>query len=414
MSKFLRIQLIILLGLSSISSSGTVLTGRFPKNFAHLKENLSKKEVARIKAGHSLFSKPWVQAPSSTLLRNGLGPNFNAVSCMSCHSGFGRGAPAGVIHPMDPSLLFKVVGPLGPYGPQIQPQAILGVTPEAQVTTTWEELPNGLSKPHYQLAQEQFGELNKDQYLSPRIGPHLAGLGYLDQISDEEILKNQSNGGKANIVAGRVARFGWKADKINLRHQVAAAFQGDLGITNPLFSEQPCSSDQLDCLAAPTGVEYEDGHNYELSEKHLDYVVELMAGIEKPARQWKGADKGSILRGQEVFETINCQSCHRTSYTSADGSEFSPYTDLLLHDMGEGLADQGNNLQAKLWRTAPLWGLGSQKLVNGHLQLLHDGRAKGITEAILWHGGEAQKVKQDFIELSSKKKTDLINFILSL
>ncbi len=414
MSKVNRLLFITIVGIISFSTPAKVLTGRFPKNFAHLREDLSKKEVARIKAGLSLFAKPWVKAPSSTHLRNGLGPNFNAVSCMSCHLGFGRGAPAGVIHPLDPSLLFKVMGSESPYGSQIQDQSIQGVTPEARVVTRWEQLPNGLTKPHYLLSQEQFGPLREDQFLSPRIAPHLAGLGYLDQISDNEILKNQTNGGKAHMINGRVGRFGWKADKIDLRHQVAAAFQGDLGITSSQFPEQPCTSEQHECLDSPSGVE--EGHQFEISEKHLNFVVELMAGIEKPKRQRERLDINSINRGEKIFNSINCQSCHRADYELEDGTLFSPYTDLLLHDMGDELADTKISVDplARQWRTPPLWGLGSQKLVNGHLRLLHDGRANGVEEAILWHGGEANESRLKYGLLSINDKADLINFILSL
>jgi len=408
---------IILLGVFSQLSQARVLSGRFVKNFTQLREDLSKEEVARVKAGHSLFTKPWVQAPSSTLVRNGLGPHFNAVSCLSCHPAYGRGAPPHVIHPKDPALLFKVKGPDSAYGAQIQPLSILGVTAETQVSIEYEERESELkevtlSKPHYKLENEQYGPLKNNQYLSPRIAPHLAGLGYLDQIPDEEILKNQINGGKANMIEGRIGRFGWKADRISLRHQVAAAFQGDLGITNSLFPNQPCSDEQIDCLAAPTGVEEE--YDFEIIDKHLDYVVELMAAIAPAKRQIVEIKKESIIKGQAIFQEINCQSCHRESYKIENDLSIHPYTDLLVHDMGEGLADQGNTKEARLWRTAPLWGLGSQNLVNGHMRLLHDGRARGIKEAILWHGGEAHPSKKAFTKLSPSDRADLLSFLSSL
>ena len=417
MSKVKTSIFIILLGIFSPLSQARVLSGRFVKNFTQLREDLSKKEVARVKAGHSLFTKPWVQAPSSTLVRNGLGPHFNAVSCLSCHPAYGRGAPPHVIHPKDPALLFKVNGPAGAYGAQIQPLSILGVTAETQVSIEYEEMETQLrevtlTKPLYKLENEQYGPLKSNQYLSPRIAPHLAGLGYLNQISDEEILKNQANGGKPNMIEGRIGRFGWKADRISLRHQVAAAFQGDLGITNSLFPKQPCTDEQIDCMAAPTGVEEE--YDFEIIDKHLDYVVELMSAIAPPKRQIIALKSESIFRGEKVFKEVNCQSCHRESYKIENDLSIHPYTDLLVHDMGEGLADEGNTKEARLWRTAPLWGLGSQNLVNGHMRLLHDGRARGIEEAIAWHGGEAHQSKKAFIKLSPTDRADLLNFLSSL
>jgi CxxC motif-containing protein (DUF1111 family) len=404
---------IILLEFHSPSLWARSLSGRFVKNFSQLKESLSKEEVARVKAGHSLFSKPWVQAPSSTLLRNGLGPYFNAVSCMSCHPGFGRGAPPHIIHAQDPSLLFKVEGPIGAYGDQIQTQSLLGLAPEAGVQIQWKNIQvndQNLKYPHYTLKDFQFGELTDKQYLSPRIAPHLAGLGDLNDISDFEIIQNQRNGGKAQIISGKVARFGWKADKIDLHHQVAAAFQGDLGISNSLFSNQPCTLDQLDCLAFPTGVE--DGHEFEISDKHLNFVVELMKAIKSPQRVIK--DQSRFKRGLEKFRKIGCNSCHRESYTLNNGNKINPYTDLLLHNMGDLLADQGDLPLAKLWRTPPLWGIASQKLVNGHLRLMHDGRADGVREAIYWHGGEAKKSQMKFHQLTLEDQEDLISFIESL
>ncbi len=401
------------MGISSLQAK--VLTGRFEKNFAYLRDDLSKSEVARIKAGYSLFAKPWVQPPSSTLLRNGLGPHFNAVSCMSCHPALGRGAPPNELHPMDPALLFKVEGSESPYGTQIQPQSVLGVEVEAEIEVKYFEIKfenYSLLSPRYALKNEKHGALEDDQYLSPRIAPHLAGLGALEKISEADIKANLKNGGQLILIDGKIGRFGWKADKVSLRHQVAAAFQGDMGITSSWFPKQPCTDDQLDCLAAPTGVEPE--HEYEISDQHLDYVVELMAAIEAPKRQWNHADKLQIARGETLFKSINCNSCHRESYEIENAGTISPYTDLLLHDMGDALADQGNLKKARLWRTAPLWGIGHQELVNGHTRLLHDGRARNIEEAILWHDGEALDSQIQFKKLKENDKKDLIQFLKSL
>ncbi|MAF76776.1 MAG: thiol oxidoreductase [Halobacteriovoraceae bacterium] len=407
---------LLCIGITSHSLQAKVLSGRFVKNFAQLRDDLTKSELAKVKAGHSLFSKPWVQPPSSTFLRNGLGPHFNAVSCMSCHPGFGRGAPPHVVHPKDPALLFKVrsinKNQESSYGDQIQPMAIIGITPEAAVQIEYTQTFNGkLIKPHYQLKDYQFGPLKSNEYLSPRIAPHLAGLGLLNRIKEEDILENQRNGGKARLIKGRVGRFGWKADRIDLRHQVAAAFQGDLGITNPLFSNQPCTEEQIDCLNSPNGIEEE--HQFEISEKHMGFVVDLMDAIDAPKRQIDPDKISFIEKGSTLFQKINCQSCHRESY-QLDDRVISPYTDLLLHDMGEGLASERSDRDSYMWKTPPLWGLGSQKKVNSHTRLLHDGRARNIEEAILWHGGEATMSREAYLKLSKTEKAELHYFLESL
>lgn len=348
---------------------GHSLSGSFPKEFAHLKNGLSKEEVREIKVGYSLFAKPWVQAPSSTKRRDGLGPHFSAVSCMSCHPALGRGAPPGVIHDGDPALIHKSASKemFKKFGDQITTRALPGLKPEATI----EELKNENLK------------------TSPRIAPHVAGLGYLEQLPLPE---------------GQLGRFGWKADKVDIRHQVAAAFSSDMGITSSLYPEERCLSHDLDCQSFQDGA---DEEGVEIRDDHLGMVVKLIRSIEFPKPLVPFPQK---LPGYKVFQKVQCSNCHQPDHI-VDGKIISPYTDIKLHDMGKTLSDNSDFPNASLWRTPPLWGLGSQRKVNGHFRLLHDGRADGIEEAILLHDGEALSSREKFKNLSTEEKKNLLEFL---
>lgn len=371
----LLILVLFLCALPLAESRGETFSGPFPKHFATLRAETSHESLRRIKVGFSLFAKPWVQAPSSTKRRDGLGPYFNAVSCMSCHQGMGRGAPPGVLHDRDPALVLKAANDefLEAFGAQLNPRSLPGLKEEG-----WHENVKGASG---------------------RIAPHVAGLGYLELIPEEEILKNLQSGG----LKGE-GRFGWKAQHGSIRIQVADAFFNDMGITSSLHPENYCHVDDLKCFEMPDGA---DEEGVEIRDDHLDMVVEMIQSIEAPKRL------GENKRGEEIFSKINCNHCHRKTY-EIDGKEISPYTDLLLHDMGARLSDPGNSPLKNYWRTPPLWGLGSQRLVNGHERLLHDGRANGIREAILLHGGEADSSKNKFLELTESEKEELERFLRTL
>jgi CxxC motif-containing protein (DUF1111 family) len=393
--------------LSLVKAQGRTLSGSFPKNFAKLDPRLTKNEMAHLKVGYSLFAKPWVQAPASTKRRDGLGPHFNAVSCMSCHAGMGRGAPPKVLHENDPSLVLKSNSDdlFNKFGDQITPKSLPGFRPEMNVKVHYEKVTRyglDLVKP---ILKDEKGEAIA---VGTRISPHLAGLGRLEAIPEEEIIKNSLSGGTVSRYQGRVARFGWKASQEDLRHQVAAAFSKDMGITSSLYPHERCESG---CAGYMSGA---DEEGVEIRDDHLEMVVTLMIGIEPPKPLHN--DKEMIVKGQKVFKEISCQSCHRISYDLKEWGTIEPYTDLLLHDMGEGLADNGtlNGDMKKMWRTAPLWGLGSQRLVNGHTRLLHDGRARNVEEAILWHGGEATPSVRKFLKLEEKQKKILLSFLNNL
>lgn len=355
---------------------GNVLSGSFPKEYARLINGLSKQDLREIKVGYSLFAKPWVQAPSSTIRRDGLGPHFSATSCISCHRAMGRA------HPDDLGLVIKSGSQklIHDFGNQITPFAL----------------------PH--LIPEGIQENN----VSKRIAPHLAGLGHIELISDSDIIENsKNNGGIISYTDSlKIGRFGWKAEHATIETQVAAAFNNDMGITSYLFPHENCTPQDLACLNSPTGADEED---VEIRKDHLLMVVKLMRSIKAPQSV---KNIGNSV-GETLFNQANCQSCHRPSYQVA-GKIIYPYTDLLLHDMGDKLADNTTLKNNRLWKTPPLWGLSHQRRVNGHTRLMHDGRAKNISDAIKLHDGEALPSKQSFLNFSPDEQKQLIQFVESL
>jgi CxxC motif-containing protein (DUF1111 family) len=322
---------------------------------------------------------------------------------------------------------------------------VQGVKPEAQVTLRYETLrgrfkdgtPYSLLKPHYGFSKLGYGPMAPDVMVSPRIAPQLIGVGLLEAIPEAEILRNAAEQaaaagpikGQANQVWDAFAektllgRFGWKANVATIAHQSAGAFLGDMGITSSRFANETCRAAQTDCLAAPRGAR---GKAPEIDDKTLADVVFYQATLAPPAR--RQINDQQVKRGQVLFQQAQCAVCHRPSYTTAEGPfpAFSskalngqriwPYTDLLLHDMGEGLADGRPDYLAngRQWKTPALWGLGLIKDVNGHSRLLHDGRARGALEAVLWHGGEAEASKQQVLAMSKAERAALVKFLESL
>lgn len=407
--------------------SKKVLQGPFPKYYSTLKENISKKELALIKAGYSLFSKPWVQAPSSTKLRDGLGPHFSANSCISCHQGLGRGKPVFKSNIVHHSLVFRLEDHTGSpdlnYGDQITTQAIPGIKPEAKITIKYHSIKKyytdktsyTLSVPKYKFENLSHGPIGVHTNFSPRIAPHLSGLGEIERIDPKQILlkhdpfDHDQDGisGKVNWASNTqhksIGRFGWKANRPTLQLQNAAAFRNDMSITSHFFPQESCSLNQFECMSSL------NGGAPEISRKHLSYITLMLKNIAPPQ-----SDTTKYQRGKKLFKQVRCTSCHTPSYTLKNNEVISPYTDLLLHDMGDQLSDQSSSDLAREWKTPPLWGIGKQHLVNGHTHFLHDGRAKSIEEAILWHGGEALKSKNLFINLTKNERTELLNFVKSL
>jgi len=422
--------------------------------------NLTDAERTRFVIGNSFFRRNWVEAPASTQARDGLGPHFIARSCGGCHVQDGRGAP-----PIDASgrgagdqpvaLLLRLSvpgtdahgGPLPEpvYGDQFSNAATTGVKREGDVTLRFSTIkgkfadgtPYTLRKPHYGFRNLQYGPMAGDVMVSPRVAPQIIGMGLLEAIPDAEIEANANAqaalGGPVRGLPNRVwdahaqreliGRFGWKANVATIAHQTGAAFAGDMGITSSRFPHEPCMPAQADCLAAPRG---HQGQGVEIDDETFGNIVFYEAVLAPPAR--RGPDDPVVRRGERLFTEAGCAVCHRPRYVTGKaqhalatspalaGQEIWPYTDLLLHDMGPDLADGRPDFLAsgRQWRTPPLWGVGLIKGVNGHQRLLHDGRADGVLEAILWHGGEAEQARDKVLRMPRADRAALVKFVKSL
>jgi len=407
--------------------------------------NLEEPRKRSFFVGNSFFKQNWVIAPASASDRDGLGPLFNARSCSTCHLRDGRGlAPepgedftsmlVRVSRPGRDEKSGVVAHPV--YGDQIQNFAIPGASPEAKPIVEYEEVagtyPDGtaysLRRPSYRFEDWKYGDPGEDLLISPRVAPHMVGMGLLEAIP-EEAIESLADPGDADGdgISGRMnrvwdeqsgtqalGRFGWKAGQPTVRQQVAGAFRGDIGITSTLFATENHSAGQkLDALAATEP---------EIADRLLDHVTFYSATLAVPAR--RDVDDPIVLKGKKIFGEIGCADCHVPTFRTGDSPEFPelsdqvihPYTDLLLHDMGEDLADGRPEFEAsgREWRTPPLWGLGLVQTVNGHSTLLHDGRARNFEEAILWHGGEAEASRDAFMKLPEAERQAVIRFLESL
>ena len=397
--------------------------------------------------GNSLFRQNWVSAPASTTARDGLGPTFNARACASCHNKDGRGTPLQIGQEFSAGFLMRISmpgtdlhggpNPVVNYGGQIQDRANLGVDYEAKVSVSFDtiigEFADGetyeLQKPIYTISDEKFGSL-AGVLTSPRVGQQVIGLGLVDAISKADILENADEfdanndgiSGKANYVWNVVTettdlgRFGWKANAPNLRQQVAGAFSGDMGLTTSLFPDENCPSPQQDCFDAI------NGGSPEVTDNNLDNVMIYSSSLSVPIR--RDFDTEEVLEGKKIFKDMKCNSCHIASFTTGSYPDsptledvtIRPFSDFLLHDMGDDLADNRPDFLATgtEWRTQPLWGIGLFQEVGGHTFLLHDGRARNVEEAILWHGGEATQTKEAYKNLTKEDRTAVLAFINSL
>lgn len=437
-----------------LAGAGTSMRKPGPNAFSHPLSNLSFEDQQRATVGNGIFKKLWVTAPASTAASDGLGPLYNARACQRCHLKDGRGHPPAVGEkaismflrvsvPGDPGRAAVVPEPT--YGGQIQNFAIPGHTAEGQMTIDYEEVEVQLSggevvslrKPTYGVRDLGYGPLAHDAMLSPRVANPMIGLGLLEAIHEGDILAladpDDADGdgisGRPNWViddeTGQqvIGRFGWKAGNPTVRQQTAHAFAGDIGISSEIIPlpQGDCTDAQQACLVAPTGIQDRQGP-HEASQELMDLVVFYSETLAPPAR--RDHEKPSVLAGKELFYGLGCADCHTPKYVTrrtVDGDPMSfqliwPYTDLLLHDMGEGLADNRPewNANGREWRTPPLWGIGLTQEVNGHTLFLHDGRARSLLEAILWHGGEAQAARDSVVELPPSDRQALISFLESL
>jgi len=408
--------------------------------FGHAANNLNAQQKADFVVGNSFFKLNWVTAPASTTDRDGLGILFNAASCSACHDKDGRGLlPKNGEQPT--GLLFRLSSQNGEAHPnyvgQLQNRAILGVQPEAHVQITYSEITGkyadgetySLRKPTYKFLNPTYGNI-ENALVSPRLAPQIIGMGLLEAIDEATILsfadENDQNkdgiSGKANKVWDEKAkkivlgRFGWKSNQPSVLQQTAGAFLGDMGITSSLFPNEEFTENQKNLLNLP------NGGKPEIEDKILDKVVLYTAALAVPAR--RNAQNSEVLAGKQLFNDAKCNACHIPKITTGQNSNIAafnnqtifPYTDLLLHDLGEDLADHRPDFLASgtEWRTPPLWGIGLIKTVNGERFLLHDGRARSLEEAIIWHGGEAETAKQAFLKMPKNQRSQLVAFLESL
>ena len=419
----------------------TTVIGDYITIFQQPAANLTPDEVTLHFASDAAFGDIFVTSPATN--NYGLGPLFNQNSCESCHLGNGRSP-----FPTDPSqlkgLLLRISvpgenqygGPLGVpgFGGQLQTKSVFGQPREADIT--WEEIKSieqyvdgnaiELRRFHFQMINP-YMSVPADLMISPRIAPPVIGLGLLEAIAEKDIRNladpddNNRDGisGKINYVwdfihhRETIGRFGWKASQPSLMQQSAAAYHNDMGITSPIFSSESCEGQvQCDSLV----------DDPEIDMNTLTSAAFYPQSLAVPAR--RNAANEKVRNGKILFNAIGCASCHHPSYTTGTHPEFDflsnqtiyPYTDLLLHDMGEGLADHRPDFKAdgNEWRTPPLWGIGLTYTVGGHQNFLHDGRARNLEEAIMWHGGEGQASKETFRNLTKEEREDVIAFLESL
>ena len=390
--------------------------------------------------GNGVFDRMWVAAPSSTIASDGLGPYFNARSCQGCHLKDGRGHPPSPGDTSMVSMLFGLSDPTGGpdpvFGRQFQDLSIAGLPGEGRVTVTYEPVdfafPDGdvvtLRKPIY--ATE--AAIGHETSLNPRIAPPMIGLGLVEAIDARDLAAqadpNDLNG---DGVSGRISwvgsakapelgRFGWKATAPSLEVQSATAFSNDMGLSTWRHPAPygDCTTYQTECIAAFHG--NGDG-GPEVTDDLLALVTFYAANLAVPAR--RDVSDPEVLAGKALFYGAGCPTCHVPKFaTRADAAPEQrnqliwPYSDFLLHDLGPGLADANptGDVSGGEWRTTPLWGIGLTKVVNGHTFFLHDGRARSIEEAILWHGGEAEASRDAYATLSRQDRASLLRFLESL
>lgn len=398
--------------------------------------------------GNSFFKQNWVAAPASTKARDGLGPTFNARSCASCHLKDGRGEPMAFTGEVSRGMLMRLSipgidengGPLAhpDYGDQLNDQSIPTIAAEGQIQISYQTIQGSfadgetytLQSPQYSIINTAYGPLGAGVLMSPRVGQQVIGMGLLEAIDETRILsladEHDADGdgisGKANYVwdiqkqQTVLGRFGWKANQPSVAQQTAGAFIGDMGLTTHIFPDENCPGTQNGCRSA------EHGGQPELEDDDLEKVVLYISNLAVPARRSHTSE--TVLKGKQLFNDMGCAGCHVASHTTGGHPRFSnlanqkiwPYTDMLLHDMGPELADGRPDFLASgtEWRTPPLWGIGLIKTVNGHTRFLHDGRARNIQEAILWHGGEGTASRDNYKQLTKQERESVLEFLNSL
>ena len=424
--------------------------------------NLSFADRERFSLGNGIFRKDWVTSPSSTQASDGLGPLFNSRNCQACHIKDGRGhAPSSVggdavsylvrlSIPPDATQAGQIAAGLIPavpdpvYGLQLQDHSAAGLLPEGRIHIDYEDVPVTLADgetvtlrgPTLTIDKPGFGAFAPGLMMSGRIAPAMSGVGLLEAIHDADIMAHADPddrdgdgiSGRPNLIAdGKgglvIGRFGWKAAQPSVEQQTTHAFAGDMGLSTPVLPDNAgdCTAAQPDCRAMPNGAQERYGDT-EVPRDVLDLVVFYSQNLAPPVR--RGFDEPEVLSGKAAFYQAGCPACHVPKYVTSraaahEAQRFQliwPYTDLLLHDMGAGLADGRCEglADGTEWRTPPLWGIGLARKVSAEAGFLHDGRARTLQEAILWHGGEAQNARDGYVALPKAERDALVKFLESL
>lgn len=441
---------------SDVASGGATSSRKVgPNAYSMPAANLPLAKRLDFSVGNSFFRNPWVAAPSSTDARDGLGPLFNTNGCQNCHIKDGRGHPPLPGEEQAVSMLVRLSIPAETskqkaiyqrqgvvaeptYGTQLQDFALPGHKAEGQIEITYDEValqfadgtPVMLRKPTLTITQLAYGAMHPNTQFSARVAPPMIGLGLLESIPESTLLNWQDEADhNQDGISGRVnrvwdvqqgktviGRFGWKAGQPSLMQQNASAFNGDLGLTSWLFPEENCTAEQSLCSSLP------NGGQPEVSDNILKFVEFYSQHLAVPVR--RGVDEPEVVAGEALFHQVGCTGCHkprvetgkRPQLPALSQQTIHPYTDLLLHDMGPGLSDGRPEAVASAteWRTPPLWGIGYTREVNGHTYYLHDGRARNLMEAVLWHGGEAKPARDRVLQFDSQQRNALIAFLNSL
>lgn len=393
--------------------------------FLKILSTIDDSAIGSVSQGRELFIAQWLVAPSSRITLDGLGPLFNANSCTACHIANGRVPPFHENEELDNSFLIRtsdIEGNTHPiYGGQLQTQATSG---NAEASISWSQ-----NQDTRQIEFSIISDSSLDGYnVGARMAPHLLGMGLLDLVEENTILEyadenddnNDGISGRPHYVTEegetRLGKFGWKAINSTLRTQNAGALSQDMGLTSPVHEQENCTTAQTVCATEA------NGGNPEVSEDALAAIVNFMTALGVPDRRI--TDQTTFDNGSRLFQSVGCASCHRPAMTTGQSEKFSallnhqiiyPYTDLLLHDMGEALDDGviEKSALSQEWRTPPLWGIGIVEQSEG-ARFLHDGRAATIEEAISWHGGEAQAARQAYQMLDESEKARLLEFLRAI
>jgi CxxC motif-containing protein (DUF1111 family) len=385
--------------------------------------------LAKFNYGRGLFHHVWAPMPHANGTVSGLGPLYNADGCAACHFNDGRGQAPGHGAVGRPTLVLALSGPKGPdpaYGAQLQDRNVGSAVAEGQIivgfTSRQIELSGGeavvLRQPEYGVDKLGFGDFGAGVVLGPRVAPPLIGMGFLEAVSADTLAAladpdDRNGDGISGIVPP--GRFGWAGAVPTLDGQIAIAAHKDMGLSSPGHASGAgdCTPVQTECQLL-SGVDAQP----DLSASDISLLADYLRFLAVPVR--RNTDAPEVVLGERLFAEIGCVACHVPALTTAadaaapfTSKSFSAYSDLLLHDMGPGLADTGENGNAE-WRTAPLWGIGLTEVVSGHSQFLHDGRADGFTQAILWHGGEGETARDRFAGLDPEDRSALLAFLGSL